>query len=96
MCRMLSAGFVGLVKNDFTGLTLTCTPATAGCSPDGTKDGEAVIQVRAPTLPCILHNTWTVNSPPVCHRSAMGCNSGFVSRACITQPGTIAVSSGPV
>lgn len=38
-------GFVALAKNEFSGLTLTCNPTDSGCGPNGTKDGQSVINL---------------------------------------------------
>jgi ABC-type multidrug transport system permease subunit len=41
-------GFVALVKNEFTGLTLTCTPGSdSSCPSSGAFSGNVVITVIA-------------------------------------------------
>jgi ABC-type multidrug transport system permease subunit len=44
-------GFVALIKNEFSGLLLTCNPSVDnGCPPSGTYPGEQIITVSILTV----------------------------------------------
>ncbi len=56
MCRWITYispiqyGFMALMKNEFEGFTIYCEPSQQGCSANGTRSGETVLEVRTRPL----------------------------------------------